>query len=125
MIPVKSANDRRAQTVAEQGRSIYLRVAQDGIDRASKPVNRVGHLRLAAPSVAWEIDKTQTRLLVQRRHLKAPEIQIAAPTVHEDERLFSIAKTHIMNGVGVELGEVSRRLVQQVGRRKRALGGLK
>src|SRR5438552_19138755 len=112
MIPVKSANDRRAQTVAEQGRSIYLRVAQDGIDRASKPVNRVGHLRLIALAVAWEIDKNQARLLVQRGHLKAPEIQIATPTVHEDERFFSIAKAHVMDAVGVELGEMRGRFLQ-------------
>jgi hypothetical protein len=89
--------------VTDKNRRFDFRVSQDRIDRAGVKVHCVRNLRLVALPVPRQIKRDDVKFRSEWR-LARPESFVAAPAMHEHQRIFSGAVLGVMHLRAVQLG---------------------
>jgi hypothetical protein len=84
---------------------ISLRIKEDRIERASVEIHRVTDLRFIALAMAGQIDRDDVEFARESGSLLSPESFVAAPTVHEEQRILSRAVMGVMHLRAIELSE--------------------
>ena len=92
--------------MTNQHRALHLSVAHDGINCARKKIHAVINLWLVTLAMSGKIDRDHAIPFCEVGNLVAPVIQIAGPTMNQNERVTTLAVIHIMDPRAIEPGKV-------------------
>jgi hypothetical protein len=107
---VNPIDDRSTHTVADQRGLLHPGILHDGYDGARKIVHAVTGVAPTALAVAGQVNQHQSRLARQRRHLLAPETEIAGPAMDEYQGVVSSTDRDIVDLAGAEGDEMGLKM---------------
>jgi len=104
--------------MAHEHRLLDSCIAQYGIDCPREQINRIGNCGLIALAVAGKIDGDYSSSFSEVGDLVGPHVQLATPTVNQDESLGALTIALVVNPDSIHRGIVrfglrSYRLLRQ------------